>query len=244
MQHHVERSNGLALHVAQRHGDGMHAEFVLAARIAPVLLAHPLDHVVQIVDLRDGLRRQARQFALLHPMLPFTMAFACEQHASGGCGMRRQARAQMQSIGRELVDIAGVAARDDHHFVVVQHDDGAGLTQLDGELIERGLHDFRQARGCEIAARKTQHARREPEVASIRLEIAQMCEREQVSARCCARESGALRGQRGVQSLALHVETFQHGQAFGDADDEVCRCDGHGSNPLRDQRAACAIIEQ
>jgi hypothetical protein len=41
------------------------------------------------------------------------------------------------------------------------------------------------------------------------------------------RDARALRGQRGVQALALGVKSLQHGQAFGQAFDVVCFGDGH-----------------
>jgi hypothetical protein len=84
-------------------------------------------------------------------------------------------------------------------------------------------------------------------MAAVGLQVAQVRQREQVATRRGAGEARALRGQRGVQTLAFGVETLQHRQPFGHAFDEVGLRDVHGIAPhqvLRGDRALRTMIAQ
>src|SRR5438105_8021252 len=235
--HHVQGRHGLALQVAQRHGERVHAQFVFFAGDAPVLRAHFGDQRAELARLHGCVDGQAREFPALHPGIELGLGLACQQHPARRRGVGRQARAQVQAVRQHA---RRAAARDDHHMVAVQHHGGKRLRRLRGQPVERGLQQAGQPRRREIAAGKPQHLRREPEVAAVRLEVAQVREREQVPPRRGPRDPGALRGQRGVEALAFGVEALQHRHAFGHAFDEV-RFGDHSarlSRNLRNDRTA------
>jgi hypothetical protein len=57
-----------------------------------------------------------------------------------------------------------------------------------------------------------------------------------------AGDAGSLCGQGGVQPLAVGIKSFQHGQAFGQAFDEICF--GNGHDRFFQAASICAIIAQ
>ena len=244
-QHHVQRRHRLPAHVAQRHGQALHAQFVFLAGQAVVVPAHLGDALAQHARLRHGMRRQSRQAAALEPGGQFGRAHGRQQHAAGRRGVRRQPRAQMQAVGQHARGRpVAAAARHDHHLFAVEHHGGKRFAGLRRQPVERRLQRARQARRRQVAAREAQHLGRHPEVAAVGFEVAQVRQRQQVAARSGARQAGALGRQRGVEALALGVEAFQHRHALGDAFDEVGLGDGHDRTQLRDDRAGTPMIAQ
>ncbi|MNT01247.1 hypothetical protein D3C71_1639220 [compost metagenome] len=136
------------------------------------------------------------------------------------------------------------AARHDHHLAVIAHDTRERQPRLRCQAVQHRLHKARQPGRGEVAAREAQHLRRQPELAAIGLQVAQVGQRQQVPARCRPCDTGPLRCHRGIEALALGVKALQHGQALGQPGDEVFGCNGEGSLGHGGWREFWAIVAQ
>jgi 4-hydroxybenzoate 3-monooxygenase len=226
--HHIERRQRLPLHVAQRHGQRVDAQLVAVARQAVVSLPHLLNQGLELGSLHFGLRRDAGQLTALEPSREVGLGQVGQQHPPGRRGVRGQACAQVQAIGQVPHRFGhACTAGHDHALIAIQHHRTESRLRLRGQTVERGLQRARQARSGHVTARQAQHPRRQPVMAAIGVQIPQLGQREQMSPRRRPRDARALRGQRGVQALALGVKSLQHGQPFGQAFDVVCFGNGH-----------------
>ena len=258
--HHVQRSHSSALHVSQWYGQRVHAQLMLFHGQAAVIGSNLIDHSPKLFDVGDGASGQTRQRAALEPLGQRGFWPGRQQHAPRRGGVRRQACAQVQAIGQHTHNAARsifpfiTAAPDDNHLIAIEHAGRKRLLGLRCQTVQGGLNRARQPRRRQVAARKSQHLGRQPVIAAIGFQIAQMCQGQQVAARRRARDTGPLGGERGVQALTLRVKAFQHRHAFGHAFNQV----GFGNRfgGLQDARqssrlhgrgygtAHCAIIAQ
>ena len=122
-------------------------------------------------------------------------------------------------LGRGLEE---AAARDDHDLAFVEHDRREPFAGLGREPVQGRLQQPWQARRCEVAARKAQHAGRQPIVAAVGFEVAQVRQRQKLAPRRSAAEPGSARCQRDIQPLPFGVETLEHCQTLGQPLDEIC----------------------
>ncbi len=198
-QHHIEGRHRLPLHVAQGHGHGMDADFMLLAGQAAIVYAHLLQHGAQGLGAGDGVGGEPRKSPALEPRGQIGIAHGGEQYPAGRGGVGGQTRSEMQPVGeqtrgrsRRQVETLPAVGHDDH-FVGVQHHRRKRCPCLLRQAVQGGLQDARQACRGQVTARETQHPRREPEIAAIRLQVTQVGQGQQVAARC-----GAASGPRAA----------------------------------------------